>query len=267
MSVRDSRRRVSSAACSHSSRTAVRAAAEAAKVGLRKSSCRSSPSNRRTVASSTRASSRPRRDSAQSVRATGSGRAPARAQRRTASAAAAESSLQSPSGAGSWPVVAVPSPVSVPSSGREPDASPSARCTAPRSSAGSPPSAPCAATATSRDSTTSNRAAYSSRVLPRSTCPPPVASCPPTVRTVSMEPSARTRPVPFVVRAVRALCRTCPVPRVVRAVRALFRTCSGPYGFCCARPERCREPGCARPVRRPRHPAGLRSGELAPETL
>lgn len=245
MSVRDSRRRVSSAACSHSSRTAVRAAAEAAKVGLRKSSCRSSPSNRRTVASSTRASSRPRRDSAQSVRATGSGRAPARAQRRTASAAAAESSLQSPSGAGSWPVAAVPSPMPVPSSGREPDASPSARCTAPRSSEGSRPSAPCAAAATSRDSTTSNRAAYSSRVLPRSTCPPPVASCLPTVRTrVEGAVGAGTRPVPF----------------VVRAVRALFRTCSGPYVFCCARPVRCREPGCARPVRRPRHPAGLRRG-------
>ncbi len=176
--VRDSRRRVSSAACSHSSRTAVRAAAEAPKDGLRKSSCRSSPCNRRTVASSTRASSRPRRDSAQSVRATGSGRAPARAQRRTASAAAAGSSLQFSSGAGSWPVVAVPSPVFVPSAGRGPGAPPSARCTAPLSSAGSRSSAPCAAAATNRDSTASSRAAYSSGVLPRSTCPPPVASCP-----------------------------------------------------------------------------------------
>jgi hypothetical protein len=251
VSVRDSRRRVSSAACSHSSRTAVRAAAEAVKVGLRKSSCRSSPSNRRTVASSTRASSRPRRDSAQSVRATGSGRAPALAQRRTASAAAAGSSLQSPSGAGSWPVVAAPSPVSVPPSGREPDASPSARCTAPRSSAGSRPSAPCAAAATSRDSTTSSRAAYSSRVLPRSTCPPPVASCLPTARTRVDGAIGSYAP-----RAVRGSGCACAVPYTPCAARGSGCACAVPYVFWAvrvlgwARPARCREPGRARPVRR-----------------
>lgn len=196
-------RRVSSAAWSHSRRTAARAAPVAVKERLRKSSCSSSASRRRMVASSTSESSRPRRARAQSTRATGSGTRVPRAQRRTASAAATGSSVQSPSGRSSWPIVASslssapgaglsrasgrsPPPGRSPPGGRSsggptgavspagpsrprsPPPCPRARCTAPRRPRGALSADRCVVTASTRDSATRSRATYSTMALPRS---------------------------------------------------------------------------------------------------
>jgi hypothetical protein len=194
--VRDSLRRASSDACSHSARTATRAAPVAVKERLEKSSCSSSASKRRTVASSTSDSSSPRSASAQSTRATGSGTRVPREQRRTASAAATGSSVQSPSGRHSWPIVAsslwsgpiVPPlpgspwrplplvPGSAPerppggaaSPGGASGTRPRAACTAPRTSPGSPRTGAWTASATTAATATS-RAVYSITALPRST--------------------------------------------------------------------------------------------------
>ena len=201
MRVCDSLRSVSCDAWSHSSRTATRAVPLAVNDRLKKSSCSSSASRRRTVASSTSDSSSPRSARAQSTRATGVGTRAPREQRRTASAAATGSSVQSPPGRRSWPIVAsslwsgpgaapssptgpprapgpcpppvVPPPVrSPPGTPASPDGPsrpcPSAACTVPRRTPGSPSHGPCAATATTADTTTS-RATYSITPLPRST--------------------------------------------------------------------------------------------------
>lgn len=156
--VRDSRCRVASEAFSHSRRTATRAAGVALKVSLAKSSCRSSMSRRRIVASRTSESSRPRRDRAQSTLPSGSGVGSPCEQRRTASAARAGSRVPLPS---EWPVVALP-PFGFRSSGPVDRI----RWTAAESSRGSLSTGTVAAI---RAVAITITAVYSIRALPRST--------------------------------------------------------------------------------------------------